>query len=331
MSPPSFKRLPNVYIYIYTYAVPFLFLSSCVLLCPQSVPRKGKGLSVDCAPCILYSLVVIAVKRVHSSRKGSDLLGLDFLLATTDAAEALLERIANAAAGGIAASNAGTFGIGCFIRDAVGSIVVVESPAATRPHLGASIANGFVILQGSLDGERWLALAFEIVWVVFLYPINMCSRQLALEVSYLSGPTPVVCSWLTLQIGSLLIIENSTEAVGHTRWDVGNAFQRAMFRDGVVDVLARRSPQCLLVGFADRIDGCILDMLVASNACSVVWAFVVVASGADCIESIDHVRALEVLLPKMRRPVSNFLIFSESIKWPVRHVAWVSLSKRAAA
>lgn len=311
--------------------MPFLscFYPRVCCYVPKGFHEKEKGLSVDCAPCISYSLVVIAVKRVHTSRKGSDLLGLNFLLATTDAAEALLERIANAAAGGVAASNAGTFGISRFIRDA--AVVVVESPAATRPHLGASIADGLVVLQGSLDGERWLALAFEIVWVVFLYPINMCSRQLALEVSYLSGPTPVVCSWLTLQIGSLLIIENSTEAVGHTRWDVGNAFQRAMFRDGIVDVLARRSPQCLLVGFADRIDGCILDMLVASNACSVVWAFVVVASGADCIESIDHVRALEVLLPKMRRPVSNFLIFSESIKWPVRHVARVSLSKRAAA
>lgn len=152
-----------------------------------------------------------------------------------------------------------------------------------------------------------------------------------LVVSYLSRPTPIVPSWLALQIGSLFIIENSTKAIGHTRWDVGNAFERTVSGDGIVDVLTRGGPQSFLIGLANRIDGCILDMFVASNVGSIVWSFVVVTSWTDCIEAVDYVRALEILLPKMRRTVSYFLIFLQSIKRPVGHVARVSLSKRAAA
>jgi hypothetical protein len=188
-----------------------------------------------------------------------------------------------------------------------------------------------VVLEGSLDCERRLALAFEIVWVVLLYMVNVCSLYSIREASYLSGPTPVVRSWLALQIGSLLIIENSTKAIRHTRWDVSNAFQRAVSADCIVDVLTWGSPQCFLVRLAHRVDGRILDVLVASDVGSIVGTFVVVTSGTDGIEAVDYVRALEVLLPKMRRTVSDFLIFAEGIKRPMGHIARVSLSKRAAA
>ena len=39
---------------------------------------------------------------------------------------------------------------------------------ATGGHLSTSVAETLVVLQGLFDGERRLAFAFEIVWVVFL-------------------------------------------------------------------------------------------------------------------------------------------------------------------
>jgi hypothetical protein len=72
-------------------------------------------------------------------------------------------------------------------------------------------------------------------------------------------------------------------------------------------------------------------MPVPRNAGGVIGALVMVSSGARCIESINDISALEVLLSKMRSTVSNLFVFADRIEWSVGHVSRVSLLKRAAA
>jgi|TARA_R110002003_G_scaffold126_46_gene11813 hypothetical protein len=150
--------------------------------------------------------------------------------------------------------------------------------------------------------------------------------------TYNTWPTPVVASGLSLKIGSLLIIENPTKAIWNPWWNVGNSFQWAMLCHSIDNVLSWSCPQCFLVCHSNRSNRRILDVLVvACKAGRVIWSLVVVTSKAGCIESIDDVGTLEILLPKMRSTVSSFLIIAYSIKWSVRHVPRVSLPKRAAA
>jgi hypothetical protein len=151
-------------------------------------------------------------------------------------------------------------------------------------------------------------------------------------VSYHSRPSLVVSSWLSLKIGSLLVVESPAKAIRYTRWLVGYSLQGAVLRDSINNVLARCGLQCLFVRLTDRLDGRVLHMLVvARNAGRVVWSFVMVPYESRVVESVDDIGALEVLLSKMRSTVSNLLIMTESIKRPVGHVSRVSLLKRTAA
>jgi hypothetical protein len=101
--------------------------------------------------------------------------------------------------------------------------------------------------------------------------------------------------------------------------------------NSIDDILSWCGPQSFLVRFTNRCDRCIPDVLIACNAGGVVGTFVVVTSEASGVEAVDDIGSLEVLLSKMRGTVSNFFIFTQCIKWPVRHVSRVSLLKRATA
>jgi hypothetical protein len=122
------------------------------------------------------NLVVVAVEGVRSSRPAwSELLGLDVLLAATDAAEPLLQIGAYTLATTVAASNAGSFGFESLGWDDSGRLVMAKAFAVTvtaRGHFGARVAEGLMVLQGLFNSVRWLALAFEIIWMVFLKSVS---------------------------------------------------------------------------------------------------------------------------------------------------------------
>jgi hypothetical protein len=282
----------------------------------------------------VYNLIVVAVERVHPAGPGSELLGLDALLAAADAAKALLQRSTDALAGCVAAPNTRSVGIQSLRWDDTGCLIMTEAlgMAMARSHFDAAVASALVVLQGFLNSVGWLAFAFEVIRVVCLKIVSKLQRsELSGYNTYLSRPTLIIASWLPLKIGPLFIIENPTEAIRHTRWDVGNSFQWAMLSYGIHDVLSWCCPQCFLVGLANRFNGWILDVLVARDASGVIRTFMVVTSRPRCIEPIDNIGALEVLLSKMRGTVSNLFILTDCVKWPVRHVSRISLLKRSAA
>jgi hypothetical protein len=279
----------------------------------------------------LYSLIVVAVERIRPAGPGSEFLGLDALLATANTAKALLQGSAHTLSSSVAASNTRGFGFECLGWDWRFLVITKAlAMAMARSHLNAAVPI-LVILQGFLDGIGGLALAFEVIWVVNLRAVSDKSEHGFQSGTYLSRPTPIIATWFPLKIGSLLIVENPTKAVWHTRWDVGNSFQRAVLRYGIYDVFTGSRPQCFLVRLADCFDGWILHMPVPRDAGGVIRALVMVSSGARCIEPINDISALEVLLSKMRGTVSNLFIFADRIEWSVGHVSRVSLLKRAAA
>jgi hypothetical protein len=202
----------------------------------------------------------------------------------------------------------------------------------TRSHLGTGIADPLVVLQSLLDGEGWLTLTLKVIWAVLLRRSALHIHWLEGYVTYQSSPSPQIAAWLSLKIGSLLIIENATKAIWCTRWLIGYSFQGTVLRHSIKNGLARGSPQCLCVRLADRLDGRVLHVLVvARDAGSIIGAFVVVARKSGSVESVDDIGALEALLPKMGSTVSKFFIFANRIKRPDGHVSRISLPKRAIA
>jgi hypothetical protein len=199
----------------------------------------------------LYSLIVVAVERIRSADPGSEFLGLDALLATADTAKALLQGSAHAVSSSVAPSNTRSFtrsfGIECLGWHRRFLVVTKAlAMAMARSHLNAAVTI-LVILQSLLDGVGGLALAFEVIWVVNLRAVSDNSMYGFQCETYLSRPTPVITTWFPLKIGSLLIVENPTKAVWHTRWDVGNSFQWTVLGYGIYDVFAGSGPQRFLV------------------------------------------------------------------------------------
>lgn len=93
------------------------------------------------------------------------------MLAATDAAEATLDGAAYALACGVAAVDTGC--LSCHCGDDTGSIgVACALRAMARSHLYATVTSALVVLEGLFDGVGRLALALEIVWVVFLHFVS---------------------------------------------------------------------------------------------------------------------------------------------------------------
>jgi hypothetical protein len=151
-----------------------------------------------CMSSCMYGLIKVAVKRVHSSRPGSELLGLDVLLAATNAAKSFLQRRAHALANGVAASNTRSFCIDRLGRNIFGPLVMTNALAvvSTGAHLGTRFTKCLMVFQGLLNGVGRLTLALEIVRVVVLsnvsktitsilrmqdipFPASACSRPRA--------------------------------------------------------------------------------------------------------------------------------------------------------
>jgi hypothetical protein len=72
-------------------------------------------------------------------------------------------------------------------------------------------------------------------------------------------------------------------------------------------------------------------VLVARDAGCIVRTFVMVTRETRNVEAVDDVRALKVLLPKMRSTVSKFFFLTDCVKRSVALVAWVTLAKRPTA
>jgi hypothetical protein len=185
---------------------------------------------------------------------------------------------------------------------------------AASGHLRASVAKTLVILQGLFDGERRLALALEVVWVVFLRYVNKVLTRKNSRGTYHTRPSAVITSRLSLQVSSLFIIENPSETISHPRWDNSNTLQRTMPLHSIDDVLPWGSPQGLFVRVLDRRERTVFGIPIASETGGIVRALVVVPTEACFVQTIDDVGALEVLFPKMRSTVSNFLIMTQLVK-----------------
>jgi hypothetical protein len=82
----------------------------------------------------------------------------------------------------------------------------------------------------------------------------------------------------------------------------------------VDDVLSWGSPQGLFVRVLDRRERTVFGIPIASETGGIVRALVVVPTEACFVQTIDDVGALEVLFPKMRSTVSNFLIMTQLVK-----------------
>jgi hypothetical protein len=109
------------------------------------------------------------------ARKELDSLNLNIFLAA-DASNALPDRAAYAPAGSVAATDASSFWVGSDGGDDTRGFGVVYATggAVACGHLRAGVADALVVLQGPLDGEGGLSLAFEIVWVVLLRVVRIC-------------------------------------------------------------------------------------------------------------------------------------------------------------
>jgi len=183
-----------------------------------------------------------------------------------------------------------------------------------------------MVLESFFNTVGRFTLALQVVGVVCLWSLVRMDTDRH-SIAYLSRPAPVVTAWLSLKVGSLLIVESPTKAIGDTGWLVGGSFDGTMLRNGIDDVLPRRSPQCLRVRLTDCSNGGIFDMLViARNAGSIIWSFVVITCESGVVETIDDICAGKVLLPKMRSTVSNLLVITNDIKWPVGSISRVALS-----
>jgi hypothetical protein len=135
--------------------------------------------------------------------------------------------------------------------------------------------------------------------------------------TYDTRPTTVVTSRLSLQVGSLFIIENPSETISHARWYYSNTLKRTMPLYRIDNVLSWGSPQGLLVRVLNRRERAVLGIPVPSNTGGIVGALMVVPTKACFVKTIDDVGALKVLFPKMGSTVSNFLIMTQLVKWPV--------------
>jgi len=83
------------------------------------------------------------------------------------------------------------------------------------------------------------------------------------------------------------------------------------------NVLSWGSPQSLLVRVLNRRERAVLGIPVSSDTGGIVGALMVVPTKACFVKTIDDVGALKVLFPKMGSTVSNFLIMTQLVKWPV--------------
>lgn len=137
-------------------------------------------------------------------------------------------------------------------------------------------------------------------------------------------PAAIITTGLTLQVGSLLVIENPSETIRHTRGNVGDSFERTVSLHRIDNVLTWGGSQCLLVGILDSRKGTVLFHSVAGNAGCIVGTFVVVTTNARLIEPVDDVGTLEVLFPKMWSSVCNLFIVTQLVERSVGLVAWVT-------
>jgi hypothetical protein len=95
-----------------------------------------------------YSLIVVAVERIHPATPGSEFLGLDTLLATPDTAKALFQCSAHALSSGVAAFKSRGIAIQSLRRDNTRCLVVTEALGMTmaRSHFDAAVANVLMVL-----------------------------------------------------------------------------------------------------------------------------------------------------------------------------------------
>jgi hypothetical protein len=123
----------------------------------------------------VYNLIVVAVERVHPTSPGSKFLDVDALLATTDAAKALLQCSAHTLAGCIAAFKARSIAVQSLRRNDTRCLIMTKTlgVAMARSHFDAAVIDVLVVLQGFLNGVGWLAFAFKVIRVVSLRIVSI--------------------------------------------------------------------------------------------------------------------------------------------------------------
>lgn len=127
-----------------------------------------------------------------------------------------------------------------------------------------------LLLEVSLEGERRLALALEIVRVVALRHVSqVCQKQRIYAgcayhaVPSLIGTASCVC--LPHKVGTLLVVHDTSPGVNSAGWDDGSALERNMVLQRILNELAWGSADGFLVGGLNSSYGRVLLVDVAAG------------------------------------------------------------------
>ena len=150
-------------------------------------------------------------------------------------------------------------------------------------------------------------------WYSYLLLARLWAKKTS-KSTYDTRPTTVVASRLSLQVGSLFIIENPSETISHARWYYSNTLKRTMPLYRIDNVLSWGSPQGLLVRVLNRRERAVLGIPVPSDTGGIVGALMVVPTKACFVKTIDDVGALKVLFPKMVSTVRSLGLFANRVQ-----------------
>jgi hypothetical protein len=134
-----------------------------------------------------------------------------------------------------------------------------------------------LLLEVSLEGERRLALALEIIGVV------------AHAVPSLIGTTSCVC--LPHKVGTLLVIHYTSPGINAAGWDDGSTLERNMVLQRVLNELAWGGANRFLVGGLNSSYRRVLLVDVAAGQCGIIGTSMVV-SAANGVERVNDIRLM---------------------------------------
>lgn len=125
-------------------------------------------------------------------------------------------------------------------------------------------------------------------------------------------PTLVV-SFLDHQVAAFAVVVCISGAICHSRWDDGYAVEGPVFLHAIDDFFPRCSFQGFFVCAADGFDGAGQERSISCKESGVIRSIVVVPS-RDIIESVDRVRARDMLFPEVRSPIGSFCLPFEDLE-----------------
>lgn len=103
------------------------------------------------------------------------------------------------------------------------------------------------------------------------------------EDTYNTRPSSVVASRLALEISAFFVLQDSAQRIGDTWRYICHAFQWSVLGYGINNVLLGSGSEGFLIRLLDGLNWRIFGVLVACEAGSVIWSFVMVTSRARAV------------------------------------------------